>query len=215
MSLIPLIRRLQLGLLVLAAAVGLFAIPAVAPGSPRPPLPNEIRIKFRRDTSPSQRANIIVNSHATTTASDDWELVKLPEGATVEQAIARYRTNRYIQDVESLPSDDGDASGAVAAFGARLPSDVGIRLLSSNPMRGQGDLRMELAMPKSAPVELCVFDVRGSLVRRVVGRSLAPGYHQVAWDARNECGTPVGSGIYFVRVRAAERVITERVVVVR
>ena len=95
-----------------------------------------------------------------------------------------------------------------------LPKEVGIRLLSANPI-GRQDLRMELAMPKSSPVDLRVFGVRGSLVRQVVSRSLAPGYHQVAWNGKNESGTPVGSGIYFVRMRTSGKVITERVAVVR
>jgi hypothetical protein len=207
-----LIRRSQLGLLFLAMGVGLFAIPAVAQGSP---LPAQIRIKFRRDTSPSQRANIVANGLATTTATEDWELVKLQGGATVEQAIARYRTNRYIQEVEQVPSDGGHATGNVAAFGLRLAANAGIRLLSANPMRGQEGFRLELAIPKSAYVDLCVFDVRGTLVRRIVDRSLAAGFHPVAWDATNESGTPVGSGIYFVRMRAGEKVVTERVAVAR
>jgi hypothetical protein len=103
---------------------------------------------------------------------------------------------------------------AVETAETPLPREYGIRFLSSNPI-GRHDLRLELAMPKSTPVDLRVYDVRGALVRRIVSRSLTPGLHHVAWNGRNESGAPVGSGVYFVKMRAGEKVITERVAVVR
>ena len=95
-----------------------------------------------------------------------------------------------------------------------LPKEYGIRFLSQNPV-GREDVRLELGIPKSSPVDLRVYDVRGALVRRVVTRDLAPGFHRIAWNGRNEAGRQVGSGIYFMQMKAGGKVITERVAVVR
>jgi hypothetical protein len=103
---------------------------------------------------------------------------------------------------------------AVETAESPLPKEYGVRFLSANPV-GREDLRLELAMPKSSPVDLRVYDVRGALVRRVVSRDLAPGLHRVAWNGRNESGRAVGSGIYFMQMKAGGRTVTERFAVVR
>jgi len=95
-----------------------------------------------------------------------------------------------------------------------LPKEYGVRFLSANPV-GREDLRLELAMPKASPVDLRVYDVRGALVRRVVSRDLAPGFHNVSWNGRNESGRTVGSGIYFMQMKAGGKTVTERFAVVR
>jgi flagellar hook assembly protein FlgD len=48
-----------------------------------------------------------------------------------------------------------------------------------------------------------------------VSRDLAPGFHRVAWNGRNESGRAVGSGIYFMQMKAGGRTVTERFAVVR
>jgi subtilisin family serine protease len=95
-----------------------------------------------------------------------------------------------------------------------LPTEYAIKFLSPNPI-GRQDVRLQLAMPKSSPADVRVYDVRGTLVRRVVSRSLTPGFHQVGWNGRNESGSPVGSGVYFVQMRAGGKVVTQRLAVVR
>ncbi len=95
-----------------------------------------------------------------------------------------------------------------------LPKEYGVRFLSANPV-GRGDVRLELAVPKSSPIDLRVYDVRGALVRRVVSRDLAPGFHRIAWNGLTESGRTVGSGVYFVQMKAGGKVLTERFAVVR
>jgi len=95
-----------------------------------------------------------------------------------------------------------------------LPKEYGVRFLSRNPMGREG-LKLELAMPKSSAVDLRVYDVRGALVRRVVNRGLAAGFHPIAWNGRNEAGAAVGSGIYFMQMKAGGTIVTERFAVVR
>lgn len=75
--------------------------------------------------------------------------------------------------------------------------------------------RIASTIPSATPVDVQIFDIRGSLVRRVVSRVLTPGYHRIGWDGRGPNGRPVGSGIYFVRMKAAGKVYTNRVAVVR
>jgi subtilisin family serine protease len=95
-----------------------------------------------------------------------------------------------------------------------LPNSFGMRLLGANPISG-GNAALQLAVPTTAPVDVRIFDIRGGLVRQVVSRALAPGWHRVAWDGRGESGRPVGSGVYFARMTAAGKTFTARLAVVR
>jgi subtilisin family serine protease len=102
----------------------------------------------------------------------------------------------------------------VDAAETTIPKEYGLRFLSMNPV-GREDLRLELGIPKASPVDVRVYDVRGALVRRVLTRDLAPGFHRIQWNGRNESGRAVGSGIYFMQMKAGGRTITERFAVVR
>jgi flagellar hook assembly protein FlgD len=60
-----------------------------------------------------------------------------------------------------------------------------------------------------------VYDVRGSLVRTLVDRSLEEGEHEVLWDGRDEEGLSVSSGVYLTVLEARSGTRVRRIVVVR
>ncbi len=47
---------------------------------------------------------------------------------------------------------------------------------------------------------LTIYDVSGRLIRRLVNGTYPAGVHQVVWDARDESGAPVASGVYLYRL---------------
>jgi len=58
--------------------------------------------------------------------------------------------------------------------------------------------------------------VRGRLVRRLLTGMLRPlSPYEGTWDGRDQRGTAVGSGVYFLRYDAPEGPITLRFVVAR
>lgn len=65
-----------------------------------------------------------------------------------------------------------------------------------NPFGSRTEIRFTL--PNSGRVALRVVDVRGRLVRTLTDEFLGAGEHTVTWDARNESGRAVPSGVYFV-----------------
>lgn len=51
---------------------------------------------------------------------------------------------------------------------------------------------------------LDVVDVRGTLVRSLYSGSRSRGSYEARWDGRDESGTPVASGVYFIRLHSPE-----------
>ncbi|MCB1161463.1 T9SS type A sorting domain-containing protein, partial [bacterium] len=61
-------------------------------------------------------------------------------------------------------------------------------------------------------LEFSIFDVSGRLVRRM---SPLAGGTRVQWDGRDDHGRLASSGVYFVRVAAAEQVQPIKIVLLR
>jgi len=75
--------------------------------------------------------------------------------------------------------------------------------------------RISYYLPRAVRVTLTVYDVRGALVRTLVDQPVGVGHHSLAWDGTDSNGTRVGSGVYLYRLRAGNKVITKKLVVVK
>ena len=69
-----------------------------------------------------------------------------------------------------------------------------------NPFRARTSIRFEL--PRPGKVRLTIYDVMGRLIRTVVDGDLPAGEHEVSWDARDNGGNLVSSGVYVARIEA-------------
>jgi hypothetical protein len=91
--------------------------------------------------------------------------------------------------------------------GAIVPALVAGRItaISPNPFNPKTDISFMLNRESRA--QLCVYDVRGHLVKTLVDEQLAAQEHTYAWDGTNVSGQRVASGVYFVQLRADNKVM--------
>ncbi|HET9250761.1 MAG TPA: S8 family serine peptidase [Candidatus Eisenbacteria bacterium] len=94
---------------------------------------------------------------------------------------------------------------------ATSPSARRLRV-TPNPFRGAGRIRFDLPAPGEASV--AIYDVTGRLVRTLAEGTRSSGPHTIDWDGRDDRGTPLGAGIYFVRLAAGPDVRKAKVVVI-
>ena len=120
-------------------------------------------------------------------------------------AAAGKRYWYQIQDVER--SGRMTLHGPIAAELA-LPSHVDLAQNYPNPFNPATTISFEL--PAAAEVELSVYNLQGQQVRRLVRGQTAAGFHSVIWDARDESGTPVPTGIYYYRLRTGDQIFTKK-----
>ncbi len=74
---------------------------------------------------------------------------------------------------------------------------------------------IHFGLPESGSVRLVIYDVNGRLVRTLVAGHRAAGKHEAKWDARDEAGRAVASGVYVYRLTAGADVAVQRMVFVR
>jgi hypothetical protein len=100
--------------------------------------------------------------------------------------------------------------------GATPPLRLALSPCRPNPMGARADgTTLRLDLPRAMPVQLGVFDIDGRLVRTLVDDRLGAGSHDVTWDGADAKGARLGSGIYFVVLRAGPERVSRRVLLVR
>ena len=116
-----------------------------------------------------------------------------------------------------------DLHGNESGFALLLPSgSLGVtggepRVISllrpiPNPAREGAEVRY--ALPRDEAVSLILFDEQGRQVRVLARGEATAGEHDVAWDGRDDGGARVASGLYFLRLEAEGRRLTQRLAVV-
>jgi len=66
-------------------------------------------------------------------------------------------------------------------------------------------------IPEDGKVELKVYNTLGQLVKTIVNENMEKGEHKVKWDAKNESGITLPSGIYFIVFKSGNFVKTSKV----
>lgn len=64
-------------------------------------------------------------------------------------------------------------------------------------------------------VTLKIYNILGQEVRTVIKKEFSPGYHQVAWDGRDNFGKTLSSGIYLYRVKAGPYSKTKKMILLK
>ena len=67
-------------------------------------------------------------------------------------------------------------------------------------------------LPNASPVLLDIYDVKGSLVKRLIDNRMRAGINMVTWDGRDQNGSFVREGIYFYRLEAGEFIAIKKMV---
>ena len=96
------------------------------------------------------------------------------------------------------------------AAGARPP----ILQVYPNPLpRGGATARLQFRMPAAGQATLTLFDISGRHVKTLRQGYLDAGPAEAQWDATDENGRRVTSGVYFARLTTGGTLVTARIVV--
>ena len=104
-------------------------------------------------------------------------------------------------EVEITLSDPGAAKAAKTVVQTR-PEAFALADNFPNPFNPATTIKY--ALPQAADVELTVYNVVGQPVRTLVAEYQSAGRYAVEWDATNDSGYSLSSGLYFYRLQAGE-----------
>ena len=97
-----------------------------------------------------------------------------------------------------------DTIGIEQSNGANelLPTDFDIHQAYPNPFNPVTTINY--ALHEAANVTMVIHDILGREVVRLVNQEMQPGYHTVVWDARDDAGRAMPTGIYIARLITPE-----------
>jgi len=105
-------------------------------------------------------------------------------------------------------SGSGVEPGAVSENKSDLPTEFYISGIHPNPFNSTTSITY--CLPVVAPVSLALYDLSGREVRMLVEGNRQPGVHRTILNASD-----LPSGLYFVRLEAAEFTATRKIMLVR
>jgi hypothetical protein len=110
----------------------------------------------------------------------------------------------------------GSAEFIRAAAADLLPAEVTLSRNYPNPFNPYTTIEYSIPADRdNAHVTLEIFNTLGQRVRTLVHTNQAAGSYSVQWDARNDQGTNVPSGIYIYRLRTGDTMLAKRMLLLK
>ena len=126
-----------------------------------------------------------------------WSSIPLNEGRRQVLELTLGGGARVVR-VASLASAEPVAAAKPAVAAGTVPEASGLAPNSPNPFNSATIITYRLSSP--GPVKLVIFNVLGQPVRTLVDESRAAGSYQVRWDARDEGGVLLSTGVYIAHL---------------
>ena len=144
---------------------------------------------------------------------DEDQVVDTERSHAKETVFYTAFSSSFIWPLEAVePPPDTTATG-IEEVGSGIPEQFEMGALYPNPFQNEAHLR--IGLPETMDVQAEVFDIQGRKVATVARQSMTAGYHQISWNGQANNGSPVGAGVYFIRVLADGFVETKKVVRIR
>jgi len=97
-----------------------------------------------------------------------------------------------------------------------IPTTLSLRQNYPNPFNPETNIRFDIsANHPSEHIRLEIFDLLGRKVRTLASGQYAPGTYSVPWNATDDAGLPVASGIYVYRLSSPSTSFTKKMVLIQ
>ena len=115
---------------------------------------------------------------------------------------------------------DRDLDGRVTWHGPLMATSSGLtyeklQLLPCHPNPASGTVNIRYILPRSGPVSLNMYDIRGRRVATLQQGHRQGGAYSLAWRCRDTRGKLLPAGVYFYRLTSEGTSLTRRLVLLR
>jgi hypothetical protein len=95
----------------------------------------------------------------------------------------------------------------------KIPTQTALHQNRPNPFNPSTIIQYDLAEPGHVTVK--IYDVKGALVRTLEDRDREPGRYEIGWNAQDDRGSRVSSGVYFYRLETHGFTQTRKLVILK
>ena len=184
-----------------------------------------------------QSDKVVLNwSTVSQTNNAGWRITRSVDGENFE-AVGNFVQGEGTSDAlmnysfedENLPGVDKvyyrleqvDLDGSISQsnmievlLGARMPLPTEFAVsVYPNPFNPSTTISYEL--PKASPVTVVIYDVLGQQIRQLISQHNSAGRYQVQWDARDNQGRGVASGVYIAKIDAGTSTLSQKMLLLK
>ncbi len=77
--------------------------------------------------------------------------------------------------------------------------------LSNHPNPFNPDTTIRYSVADNSPISICIYNLRGQLVRTLIEKAIATGEHEVTWHGDDDNGNDCASGVYLYRLQTPDK----------
>ncbi|MGH7494741.1 MAG: lamin tail domain-containing protein [bacterium] len=156
----------------------------------------------------SQALDTLVSGIQYARANADAAEILEPDGTTALRSSDHDGLVLYIVALQ------GTAVGQDRSTEAhRLPEAYALEQNYPNPFNPATVIGF--ALPMMSKISLTIYSTSGGRVRQLMAGEMAAGYHNVTWDARDDLGVRVASGVYLCLFKAGNFVAQRKLVLMK
>jgi hypothetical protein len=137
-----------------------------------------------------------------------------------EISVMTYSWNVWATDSwDSTAASNGprdltiDVSGLLGLDGIGLPDVFALHNNYPNPFNPVTNITYDI--PEVAQVTLDIYNISGQKVRTLAQGQHEPGRYRIQWNATNDYGNPLSSGMYIYRIRAGDFVSVKKLILMK
>ena len=143
-------------------------------------------------------------------AAEDYLEAGLITEAEKDAIVAAAAQSDVGKKKKGRPKNIGELS---AEGETGVPEDYQLSQNYPNPFNPTTEITF--ALPKAETVKLSIYNTNGQLIRTLVNGFYSEGFHSVMWNATDESGSRVTSGMYVYELRAGETVLQDKMLLMK
>ena len=150
-----------------------------------------------------------------TTAISGYELAALMTILNLPRWTLDYSIEASDEEytIESEASRFVLENTSLSLFDDVIPLSFKLHQNYPNPFNPVTTLRYDL--PEDATVNITIYDMMGRQVKTLINGSQTAGYRSTQWNATNDAGSPVSSGIYLYMIQSGEFRQTKKMILLK
>ena len=157
-----------------------------------------------------------------TTDSTDWTHYVVAEQAPATATGISVRARFTSRPLGTAWFDDFSVVKMVPVTGVAVDDESGnyivptqFKLVQNYPNPFNPETNIQFDLPHSDWVRLDIYNMLGQRVRTLVNGPHATGQYEVKWNARDDQGQPVSSGVYFYTLTTRDIRLTNKMLLIR
>ncbi len=87
--------------------------------------------------------------------------------------------------------------------------------LSNYPNPFNPETKIEYSIPSESKIELSIYNIKGQKVKTLIKGTQQSGSYTIIWEGKDDNGKPVGSGLYFYKLRTEDKVLTKKMLLLK